>query len=147
MNVLSEDIKISTAITPTAGAANTTAITGTTLDMAGWDGVLILVRMGTITSGAVTSIKAMQGTTTSPTTDLEGTSQTIADTATDKHFYIDLFRPSKRYVALYVSRGTQNAVVASASYIQYRSNSPLPNSTHGTGVTGEAFVTPAEGTA
>lgn len=145
--MLSKNTKISSAVTPTAGAAGTTAIEGTVLDMTGYEGVLVLVRMGTITSGAVTSIKMQSGTDSSVTdaADLLGTSQTIADTDDDKTFYIDLKRPAERYVRLYVSRATQNAVVASANYIQY--GAEKAPTTQGTNVSGEAHLSPIEGTA
>ena len=77
--------------------------------------------------------------------DLEGTAQTIADDDDDETFYIDLYRPRERYVRVVVDRATQNAVVASAEYIQYGPRKkPI---THGTGVSGETHASPAEGTA
>lgn len=144
---LSKNIKISSAITPTAGAAGVTGINGATLDMQGYEGVLMVVRMGAITSGAVTSIKAQQSAASdmSDEADLAGTGQNIADSDDDKTFYIDLYRPTKRYVRVVVSRGTQNAVVASAEYIQYGAKK-MPT-THETGVSGETHVSPSEGTA
>lgn len=144
---LSKAVKISSAITPTAGAANTTDIEGTTLDMAGFEGVLMAVRFGAITTGAVTSIKAQSGDVSnlSDVADLEDTAQTVADDDDGEIFYIDLFSPKERYVRLYVDRGTQNAVVASAEYFQYgASNAPV---TQPTGTNGELHVSPQEGTA
>lgn len=143
---LSKCVKISHAVTVTAGAAGTTDISGTTLDMANWEGVLIDVTMGAIVSGAATSIKAQQGDASdlSDAEDLEGTSQTIADTDDEKAFYIDVYKPTKRYVRLYVDRGTQNAT-CTAQYIQYGPRT-LPTS-HGSNVSGETHVSPAEGTA
>jgi len=147
MGLLSKKTKITQAITPTAGAAATTDINGTTLDMAGWMGVLIKVTMGAIVSGAVTVIKAQQGAASdlSDAADLAGTGQSIADTDDEKVFYIDIYRPGERYVRVVVDRGTQNATVASAEYIQYGPRKPP--SSHGTNVTGEGFASPAEGTA
>lgn len=145
---LINELKITQAITPTAGAAGTTDINGATLDMAGFEGVLMVVTMGAITGSAVTSIKAQQGAASnlSDAADLLGSSQTIADTDDDKVFYINLHRPAERYVRLVVDRGTQNAVVASAEYFQYGAKT-LPVASHGTGVAGEQHVSPAEGTA
>ena len=144
---LIEDVKISSAVTPTAGAAGTDDINGTTLDMSGFEGVLVVVRMGTITSGAVTSIKMQQDTDSAMGTaaDLTGTSQTIADTDDEKTYYIDLHNPEERYVRLVVDRGTQNAVVSSAHYIQYGAKAK-PTS-QGSNVSGESFSRVAEGTA
>lgn len=144
---LSKNVKITQIITPTAGAAGTTDINGTTLDMSGYEGVLFVVTMGAITTGAVTSIKAQQDTDSAMGTaaDLAGTAQTVADDADEKMFYIDLVKPTERYVRLVVDRATQNAVVASATAYQYGAhNAPV---THGSNVSGETHVSPAEGTA
>lgn len=144
---MSKRTKISQAVTTTNGAAGTTAITGAVLDMSGFESAMVLVTFGAITAGAVTSIKMQQGDASdlSDATDLAGTGQTIADTDDDKTFYIDLVKPAKRYCRLYVSRGTQNAVVASATYIQYEGKK-VP-ATHGTNVAGETWQTPDAGTA
>lgn len=143
---LNKDVKISSAVTPTAGAAGATNINGTTLDMQNFESVLMLVRFGTIALTAVTSIKAQQGDQSdlSDAADLAGTSQTVADTDDDKTFFIDLVKPQKRYVRLVVLRATANAVV-SAEYIQYGARKE-PTS-HGTDVAGETHVSPAQGTA
>jgi hypothetical protein len=144
---LSKNTKISSAVTPTAGAAAQSAIEGTILDMSGYEGVLVIVRMGAITAGAATSIKMQQGAAAAmgDAADLEGTSQTVGDGDDGEIFYIDLYKPTERYVRLYVSRGTQDAAVASAEYIQYGPKAaPV---TQPTGTNGETHVSPAEGTA
>ena len=145
--MLAQKNKITQAIAPAAGVAGTTDINGATLDMSGFEGVLMKVTFGAITASAVTSIKAQQGAASdlSDTADLLGTGQTIADTDDEKVFYIDLYKPRERYVRLVVDRGTQNAVVASAEYEQYGArNEPV---THGSNVSGETHISPAEGTA
>lgn len=146
MNLASE-VKITQAITPTNGAAATTDIKGVTLDMLGFEAVTMMVTFGAITTNAVTSIKAQQSSTTTDGdfTDLTGTSQTVADSDDEKIFYIDLIKPEKRYVRLYVDRGTQNAVVSAATYLQYGAKKvPV---THDTVVSGETWQSPIEGTA
>ncbi len=145
---LSNHVKLTQAITPTAGMAATSDINGATLDMSGFEGVLIKVTFGAITASAVTSIKAQQGADSglSDAADLLGTGQTIADSDDDKIFWLDLYRPEERYVRLVVDRATQNAVVTDATYIQYGSRKLVP--THGTGIGGgELHVSPIEGTA
>ncbi len=141
-------IKLTQAITVSNGAAGTADISGVTLDMANFEGVIMKVTFGPITAGAVTSIKAQQGLVSnlSDAADLEGTGQAIADTDDEKTFYIAIHRPRERYVRLYVDRGTQNAVVADAQYIQYGARTE-PVAAHGANVSGERFVSPAEGTA
>ena len=146
MNQLIKKSKIVSLITPTAGAAGTSAINSSNIDFAGYEGALIVVHVGAVVSGAATSIKLQGGATTSPTTDLEGTSQTIADTDDDTIKYIDIRRPNLRYARLVVSRATQNATIGSAVAILYGGrDAPVtqPSAT----VAGETFVSPAAGTA
>lgn len=112
--------KLLSAVTPTAGAAGTSVINGTIIDCSGFGGCLIAVHFGTITAGAVTSIKAQVGDDSglSDAADVPGSSVTVADTDDDKVFYIDVLRSSKRYLRLVVLRATQNATVA-ATYLLY----------------------------
>lgn len=144
---LIKSVSIASCVTPTAGAAGTSAITGSVLDLSQAEGALILVRFGAITSGAVTSIKFQHGDASdlSDAADVTGTSQTIADTDDEKIFYIDISKPTKRYGRLYVSRATQNAVVSSAVAVIYGERSqPV---TQPSGVSGEAFASAVSGTA
>lgn len=144
---LSKQGKLSIAITPTDGAAGTADINGAIIDMQGFESVLMIVTFGAITATAVTSIKAQQGAAAnlSDAADLEGTAQAVADDDDDKTFYIEITRPRERYVRLVVDRGTANAVVASATYIQHgAAKQPV---SHGANVSGETHISPAEGTA
>ncbi len=146
---LIDEVKVSQAVTVTAGAAGTTDINGATLDMSGFEGVLMVVRMGAITSGAVTSIKAQQDSASGmgSAADLADSAITIADDDDEKTFIIPVHKPRERYVRLVVDRGTQNAVVSSAEYIQYGA-ATLPV-TQGSNVTvnTDIAISPAEGTA
>lgn len=147
MTNLSKDVKFSQAVTVTNGAAGTTDINGATLDMAGYESVLVMVTMGAIVANAVTSIKMQQGAESdlSDAADLADTGQAVADSDDEETFFIDLIKPSERYVRLVVDRGTQNATVASATYMQYGAlKKPV---THGGSVSGEIHASPAEGTA
>lgn len=136
-------------IAPAAGVAGTTAINGTVVDMADCNGALFIVTFGAITSTAVTTIKLQasdDNAVADDYSDLAGTSQAVADTDDEKIFYIDIMRPSKRYLRLVVSRGTANAVVAAASCLKYFGQRKQPV-THAAAVSGEAHVSPLEGTA
>jgi hypothetical protein len=112
--------KLLSAVTPTAGAAGTSAINGSIIDCSNFAGCLIAVHFGAIVSGAVTSIKAQVGNdpSLSDAADVTGSSVTIADTDDDKVFYIDVQRSQKQYLRLVVSRATQNATVC-ATYLLY----------------------------
>jgi len=141
---LIERIKILSAITPTAGAAGTSAINGSTIDTQGFRGVLFSVHFGAIVAGAATSIKVQHGDASdlSDAADVAGTSQTIADTDDDKVFYCDLNRVTKRYCRVVVSRATQNAT-CEATAILYDAVSKPPAQT----ASGEAFNNAVSGTA
>lgn len=143
---LSAGVKLSQAVTVAAGASGTTNIVGATLDMSNYEGVLMVVPFGPITSGAATSIKAQQGDASdlSDAADIVGTSQTVADDADNTTFYIDLKKPASRYVRLYVLRATQ-ASTCCGTYIQYGAASKP--TTQGTSVSGEQHQNAADGTA
>ncbi len=145
---LSKNVKITRV--KVAQAAGTSDITSDAVDMAGFDSVLFLVHFGAITSGAVTSIKAQQDTSSgmSGAADLTGTSVTVADTDDNKIFGIDIHAPRERYVQCVVDRGTQNAVVDSITAIQYNKIGVAPTTHDSTTVgTIEQHTSPAEGTA
>jgi hypothetical protein len=142
--MLSEQVKITTALDYATGTADRN---GATLDMQGWDGVLMLVHFATIAAGGTNSIKAQQGAASnlSDAADLEGTGQSVAADDDNEIYAIDLYQPRERYVRLVVDKDTSNACAESAVYIQYKGKE-LP-STHASGVTVETHVSPAEGTA
>lgn len=143
---ITDDMKITIASNTTAGAAAATAITTSAIDMAGFDGCVFIIPLGTIVSGAVTSAKVQQCDTTGGSyADLTGTSVTILDTDDDKLKYIDVYRPQEQFLKCVVSRATQNATIGGILAIQYKGRH-LPV-THGTGVAGEQHYSEAEGTA
>lgn len=110
MNI-TKNQKIIKCVAPTAAGA--TAVNGTAIDMSGYETCLFMVGFGTITSGAVTSIKVQQDTTSamSTATDLTGTSVTVSDTSDDKIFTVEVVKPTERYLRVVISRATQNAVI------------------------------------
>jgi hypothetical protein len=116
MNQLISSTKFTPAVTVTAGAAGTTDITGTVIDTASFGGVAFIVQLGAIVAGAVTSIKVQESDTSGGSfTDVAGLSLTIADTDDEDIRVLDYRRPKKRYVLLFVDRGTQNATVSAVA--------------------------------
>src|SRR5262245_23691548 len=103
---LAEEVKIVQAITITAGAAGTTGINGSAIDMSGDEGCMIVGQLGTIVAGAVTSLKVQQATDSAFTSpdDLAGTGQTILDTDDDTVKYVDVKRPLKDFLRIVISR-------------------------------------------
>ena len=142
---ISDNIKMSVGL---AYASGTAAREGATLDMQGYDGVLAIVQFGAIEAAGTNSIKMQQGALSNATdmADLAGTSQSIADNYDGKVAYIDVYQPRERYVRVYVSKDGAKACAETVTYVQYKGQF-APTSAHGTGVTGEQFVSPAEGTA
>jgi hypothetical protein len=143
---LSERIKIVSALDYASGTADRD---GATLDMAGYDGVLTIVKFATIAADGTNSIKMQQGASATLTdaADLAGTKIDVAHDDDNQIFVIDLFKPTERYVRVVVDKDTSHACAESAIYIQYAGRS-LPVTLNVTDlVTGEAHVSPAEGTA
>jgi hypothetical protein len=139
------DMRVVQATTVTAGAAGTSAVNGATVDLSGVEEIAIIVPFGAIVSGAVTSIKWQEGSTTSPTTDVAGTNITVADTDDDTTKILRIIKPRSRYGRVVVSRATQNATVGAITYILTGLRT-LP-ATDGSTVVGELHVSPATGTA
>lgn len=119
---LSKQIAIINGVTITAGAAATSAINGAALNLGtyGADRVLVVVKMGPIVGGAVTSYKIQCDDNASFTnaTDIAGSSMTIADNKDDTYFLTDIINPPADYIRVVVSRGTQ-AATCSVDYIVY----------------------------
>ena len=132
------------AASRTAGA---TAINGANIDMSDFEGAVAVVEFGAITDDAVTSIKWQQSDTTTDAdfSDLEDTGIAVAHDDDGKYFVSELYRPTKRYVRAVIDRGTANAALRSAQYIQFQPRkAPVA---HGSGYSAEINVSPAEGTA
>ena len=146
MSALNQNVKITTALDYASGSADRN---GATLDMAGYEGVLMVVKLAAIATGAVTSIKAQQGEASDLTdaADLAGTAQAIADDDDDQVFVIDLYRPGERYVRLVVDKDGTNATAESAVYIRYGAKEGPITNTEADAVTLEEHLSPAEGAA
>jgi hypothetical protein len=134
-----------------AVAAGTSTQNGTGIDMRGYDGVLFIAGVGTLTATQTTSLKAQQsdddgGTDTYD--DLAGSSSgNLADGDSNKLLVLDIYRPQKRYVRPVVVRGTANAVIDFVLAIPYRGQ-VMPALLHST--VAKAFKvlsSPAEGAA
>lgn len=146
MNSLSEGTKVTTALDYASGSADRN---GATLDMKGFEGVLMVTKFAVIAAGAVTSIKAQQGAESdlSDAADLAGTGQTVAADDDNQIFAIDLFRPLERYVRIVVDKDGANAAAEDAIYIQYGAGSRPTVFAVADAVNLEQFESPAEGTA
>lgn len=138
---LSSNVKI-TKVADHSTAA-TSAVNSTGVDMCGYEGVIFLTSFGT--AAANNTLNAAQGAdNSSDWEDLEGTS--VASGTSDEDVWIDVYRPTDRYVRCEAARGT-SSTLESIWAIQYGARkAPVDNTTSGT-ITGELHASPSEGTA
>lgn len=137
--MLIHDVKVTT-YAPTA--TGTTTITQTTgLDMAGFDGALLIVRLGSPATN--NNVRVKQCDTVGGTyADLLGS--LVGNHATDNPLVIDIFRPKEGFLKYEITRGT-TTTIDSITWIQYNTRSRPVTQPSGTQV--ETFSSPAEGTA
>lgn len=132
-----------------AAAAGTSDLTTDFVDTAGYDEIIFVTLFGTITAGAVTSVKAQQSAVSdgSDAADLLSSSVTVADDDDNQMVVHSVFRPRERYVNLIIDRGTQNAVVDGClAILCHPTKAPVTDDA--TTVVGKkVLVSPAEGTA
>ena len=123
--------------------AATSAVNSTGVDMSGYEGVLFITSFGT--AAANNTVNAAQGADNSADwVDLTGTS--VSAGTSDEDVWIDVYRPTERYVRLEAARGT-SSTLESIWAIQYGPRkAPVDNTTTGT-IIGELHASPAEGTA
>lgn len=147
LGFLSDSVKVTKLADATA--AGTTAINSAVVDMTGYDGCLFLTSVGAVVTGGVQSIKVQQDTASGmgAAADLAGTGITVADDDDNQSFWLDVKRPSKRYLRVVISRATQNSTWGEIYAIQYRGR-VLPCVNNVTdAITGEKHESPSEGTA
>lgn len=143
---LSKMVKVVSCITVEAGAAGSTDVDGSAIDMTGYDSIMFIVMMGPITTGAATYLSIEQDTVStmdSPAEGIAGTKQTIADSKDNTIFISDIIHPEKQYVRLHLDRATQDATVAAVAILYHTSAIPTVQPTEISGH--ETFVDPVAG--
>lgn len=141
-----EQVKVSSALDYASGSADRN---GTTLDMQGFTGVLMIVKFATIAADAVTTIKAQQGAASnlSDAADLADTGISVAADDDNQIFVLDIKRPAERYVRLVVDKDATNATAESAVYVQYGPDFKPTTANATDAVTAQMHDLPIEGTA
>lgn len=132
-----------------AQAVGTAAVNGSILDMQGFEGVMFIASIGTITDGA-TGIKAQDGADSglSDAADLAGSSVTMAITDDGKSVILDIYKPLKRYIRPVVLRaGSTGAVIDDVIAIQYSPRVKPTTHDAATVAAYEVWASPADGTA
>jgi hypothetical protein len=104
-----------------AGAASAgTAVTGSTLDMAGYAGVLLISSIATANAGNYLKAQGGAAFDGSDAADIAG-SKTIA-AANAEAVVIDLNRPLQRYITPVLIRGGANTATGDIWAVQYNPN-------------------------
>lgn len=119
-------VRVSNAV-----AAGTTAITCTHVNMEGWDGVVFLCLLNTLTATQQTNLQAQNGSQSNDSDQAAITgAQTAnaADADSNKVLVLDVYRPQKQYVRAIVNRGTANAAVDGVLALQYHGDK-IPRAT------------------
>lgn len=137
--MLIHDVKVTTVASVATG---TSTVDGSALDMAGFDGALFIVRLGSPATN--NNLRIRQCDTSGGTyADLAGTK--VGDHATDNPLIVDVFRPREQFLKYQITRGTTTTVDV-VTIIQYNAKGMRPI-TQPSGTQTETFNNPAEGTA
>jgi hypothetical protein len=136
--VLIDDVKVTTVASVVTG---TTTITGAALDMAGFDGALFIVRLGSPATN--NNIRVQECATSGGSyNDLAGT--LVGNHATDNPLIVDIYRPRMQFLKYQVTRGTTSTIdIVTVLQYKARTNPAVQPS----GTQAEKWVAPAEGTA
>lgn len=139
---LSAEVKITKIKAGQASA--TTEVLSDVIDMANYDGVLILGTIATANAGNYLKAKQGKDAALSDAADLTG-SKVIA-TANGETVWLDIYRPLERYLQVSVTRTVATAT-GDLFAIQYAGrNKPITNVVTDV-LLGKLLVSPAEGTA
>lgn len=147
MEGFSQNAKMTRVLNSTA--AGVTTVTSSVIDMQGFEGVEFTTLFGAITAGAVIGVKLQQGNASdgSDAQDLAGTNIVVPATASNVVSITDLWKPTKRYVRIAVTRTTQNSAIDGIIAQQYEAR-VYPSVNDTTTVAGYKYlVSPIEGTA
>jgi hypothetical protein len=131
-----------------AAVVATTSVTGTTIDMSGFEGVAFFLQAGAITDGNL-SVKAQGGLLAngSDAADLAGTLTTLTNAQDNNVAVLDLYRPTERYITPVIVRGgATGAVVQGLVAVLYGPHTK-PTTQDATVAASKVVVSPAYGTA
>lgn len=118
MRNLTPNVRFSSGLNHVSAATDRT---GVTLDMNGFNGVVILVRCGAIATGAVVAYKVQHGSLAdmSDATDIPSLSLTLGDSDDNAMIMFELGAPTKRYVRIFVDKDGVNLAAEMVTYMQY----------------------------
>jgi hypothetical protein len=109
-------------------AAGTSAVTSSTVDMTGYNAIMVIADLGTVTDASVLKLDLQEGAASngSDAASVTGmaTAAFTAATSSNTILVADATRPQKRYITAVLTRTTQNAVVNTIIAILYQSDNP-----------------------
>ncbi len=139
--LLSERIKITKVNDDST--ASTVTVDSTSVDMAGYDGVLFVTSYGT--AAADNLLEASESTAASSGFGALLGSE-VGAAASDEDQWIDIGRPNDRYVRCSAVRATSTTISSIWAFQYGARDVPVDNTTAGT-IHGEQHVSPSTGTA
>ena len=137
--VLLEAAKVATifpndgATTTVALAAGTSDVNSVSLDLQGFRGLSILIRLGAITSTGTVTFKIQGSDDNSTFVDIEGSSQAFVDTDANKLVGWDYGRFKYRYVRVATDRATANVAISEMLGFLYNAEAEPVTQPTGTG--------------
>ncbi len=139
---LSKNVKVTKVA---AGAASAgTDVTGSAIDTTGWDGVLLFCTIATPNAGNY--LKAQQDTASGMGAAADLTGSKVVATGAAQTVWLDIYRPTKRYIRGVVVRAGAATATGDMFAIQYKGRvKPQTNITTDV-ITGNLLISPAEGT-
>ncbi len=122
MKNIVQNMVISSAITPTVGAAGQTLLEGSIIDMSSFNAVLAHIRLGAIVATGTIELKLEHGDASdlADAADVKDSAVDIVAADAEEIVDIDMVVPTKRYVRLVATRAVANSTLT-AEYIQYNS--------------------------
>lgn len=140
---LCKHVRMIQGLAPLTTSASATR-TGAGVDMANYDGVLAILSIGAMATGAVNVLKWQQASQAnfSDAEDLRGTGITLTTAAANTAVYSELILPRKRYVRAVVVKDGSNATNEALVYVVHSHKGKLPFA----GISGSSFVSPEAGT-
>lgn len=109
-----------------AVAAGTSAQSTTALDMSGYNSVIYIALLGTVTDGSILTLTAFDNAANSNSggTAVSGGAAAAYTAASDSNHYLvtDVIRPTGRYSYAQLTRTAQNAAIDGILAIQYNAD-------------------------
>ena len=127
MNLINE-VKLS--VVATSQAAGQTEVDTSILDMAGYDSVMFIALLGTVSAGSVLTLTAEQNTANSTSgmaaivdattgTNAAATVTDVGGATSNGALVVDVYRPQDEFVRAALTRTTANAAVNGIVALQY----------------------------